>query len=1308
MDIGYDNVEPKALEQVLDQEFEELCHRLIRRECERRQLALGDVDIDGPRGRYKGDGGRDVRVCLRNLPRIAATHNDLIPDEIGEHYFSCKSGKNWEEDVLCDLRSQSRPMEILDAGGHYTILVNRIVQKEELEKGSPPRGPKAGTRKASVGGAGKGSRGGTRRKVPLRQRLGQLFQEEWPHRDASALDRIRIVGAHELCALLRTHRPSLPKRIREILGIDDAGELLSLAEWESQHRGERDLPLFCADSPRQAALGQLADFIARAIDDPALQALWIYGPPGVGKTRLVMEALRGHPDTYDIEARVLVARQQAVGMEAITTHRLFQRYNDLVLVVDECTAAGAVDLFSEFAARQGGGSGRLIMIGPMPHPGAQPRMRVQPLPLAPLEDNAGRALIAQELGLAIPQPDAVDVIWKLSEGYPWYAVLLAQAAHHEPDALSNGSTHWDAAQHALARRWDFGSNETAWGHEALNRARALLAVLLTEDVSWEALAVHQRDDLARAVGLESFAQLQGLADGCYERGLVRRSPHWELKYVTPDILAREILNRLLPERGPELRRYVPDWAAKLYRRLAYYQVPDAVARSLALAELRAAEQEGFSLDAVGQRALVLPFYARWAPGPTSRWLRRLVEAVPSQELMQRSDLRDTLSFALASLTRRRHGVVDAEAALFRLAQAEGESGPARRVWQNLFQLDLSATYLSVLERLALLERRLQEGSIEERLVALRGLTSAMAREPALYRYDDDEQEGPWPVASEADLTEGLKRAWRILVDLAVDADASVAQAARRLTVHKLRSAVRAGLAKEVLLHLGQTVDTWGPQEHEALRGVLDETAQYDGPWFDEAVQAVLQELRERLAPRSFSERLHHAVGQWRPWRGQAASLDTHDPWGAAQARLLAEEGLASPELFLSELDWLESEAAVRSVAFMRTVGSVDTARLLLPRLMDRACRYSIQPGLPAPAYARMLLPPYLGGMASAGCSDEVDELLQRWHGDPSMALASLLAIWHAGATARRVDWIVDDLYAGRLDSAPLDCLVTASWNRPLDEGSLLKLVSAVSALPGVHTQWVALELVLARLEPPPQWQQSAAHAPLRQALWPTLVLAVQRLAAASKLDPTMAYSWERGCRQLLTDGETERVLAAALTALRNPHRMGPDEHAWNIVEERLKVEPASTWPRLASLLEEPALRPSEIWAELGSRRIVKSLPVDVVLAWVGRDERRGRLAAELATAHELPLETLTRSLIIRFGPDSLVARVLASRAHSTLGAFIGGLSGFFRDQVEKARGWTADSDPRIAAWGRDVLASLRRKLDAHLELEAYERRRRGA
>ncbi|MFC2032821.1 hypothetical protein ACFLUS_05680 [Chloroflexota bacterium] len=190
------------------------------------------------------------------------------------------------------------------------------------------------------------------------------------------------------------------------------------------------------------------------------------------------------------------------GRRAIAEYEV-PTYNNVVLIVDECPAHQAQSLCASFQARAQGQNGTLILIGVQESIEEPEGFSGLLIRLSPLKEEASRTLVEHEIGIGVGQEsDLVQRVLSLSEGYPWFAVLLARALRTDRTVLPHGSVHWNAAELAIAGTLkDFNDDADRWKGEILTRAKSLLTVMLTQGIDWSHLDTETQNRLGQAVDL---------------------------------------------------------------------------------------------------------------------------------------------------------------------------------------------------------------------------------------------------------------------------------------------------------------------------------------------------------------------------------------------------------------------------------------------------------------------------------------------------------------------------------------------------------------------------------------------------------------------------------------------------------------------------------------------------------------------------------------------------------------------------------------------------------------------------------------
>jgi hypothetical protein len=116
---------------------------------------------------------------------------------------------------------------------------------------------------------------------------------------------------------------------------------------------------FVSDDQRDAALEAIGSHLAT--DDPSDTSIHIFGDTGVGKSRVVYEAL----NQDGRRERTVVAPSYEALNQALLTHIAETENSDLVLVVDDCTRAGQEPLaVSQLCKRTSATSNGRESVGP--------------------------------------------------------------------------------------------------------------------------------------------------------------------------------------------------------------------------------------------------------------------------------------------------------------------------------------------------------------------------------------------------------------------------------------------------------------------------------------------------------------------------------------------------------------------------------------------------------------------------------------------------------------------------------------------------------------------------------------------------------------------------------------------------------------------------------------------------------------------------------------------------------------------------------------------------------------------------------
>ncbi len=1259
---GWDDLEPSMLSELGTDEFEHLCADLIHAEAVDR---FDPFDFEAPSGGGVKDGGRDILLTVHgdadpDRRSYARRHSlrPLIEDSRGATAYSCKTGQNWFKLIVGEIdrerKEPFRPVEVLMEGGHFKLLIDQVGRLDRKRT----RNKKEATSKEHIA-------------LALLEQMKKIDPTA-----ADPSDRIEIVDADRICRFLRGRQPENLDRWLERLGLQT--QLLDLNQWKAWHNEDRSLPSYVPDGLREDLRTSIVEFLALDSPNPAERIAWVVGAPGSGKTRLLLETLGASP----VAALRVRYSPDAEEVARLLGSHLLSRHRASVIVVDDCPS-GLVDRLSTLFivhAEKYPHAQMVVITAVAPEHATKPPVRgiERRWELQSLDETAMRTLVSAQLGEPEDSTRVSDIV-RLCEGYPWYAALLAREAI---DSDTHPRTAQAAAQLGLASGAEVAQRENI----RLLRARALLAATLTKKVDWDRLDDQQAERFCRGVGLSSLDEAKQLAQGCVERGILRRR-EWAYKYVTPLVLEREILSWLLGPGGddPGGRRLLEnahELAGELFETILKLELPADLVREIAellLEALRRAPMRWSQVVEVGLSGAALMFVARYLPGPAASEVRRRIEACDIEELRSQQDGRRHTVFALEELSSRKDSFEDAEAALFRLALAENESwaNNASGVWAGLFDVSMNVTHRSARQRFGLLQRRLEAPAPEGRMLALTGLRVAI--DQSRWRTVPKNLDGLWSGSTFEETFETRSSGWSLLAARFADDNDEVAGRAKKYAIELLRGAVRRGEGEVATAAIAAGLDCFDDMERAKLAEALDAVRRYDSGYVAPDAEQ-LKTLERMLAPKSFHDRLTHHVGVW-PDSDHQRVLTVDES--------IAVEGLSGDIPVTEELDWLVSEEAVRGLWFALAVGKVDTRGVLLDELLARA---------QSERGARFIAN-YLEGWCRSERRAEAMAVIESIAEDADRTDAFALSLINVGAdNDDQVRVLVEGLADERFGQFTLYEIGRRepTWVTGTSEQAQETLVATLVSHETVNYAAPALELILGLVKQDPERIES-----LREYLMTTL----NQLSQFETLTMTNHY-WQKAASLLVDEGEAARIAELAVSVIADGK--GGTDHAWKALRSASARDPSAAWLALSKTLEKADRRAGKLVIEFKFNRGENlPFPPEEVLEWVGDDEWRGRRAAELVRPQDDQLPPIFRGLVLRFGAHSSVANSVANAFHQTNG-LVASLAAHSERQLRRVEAWFDDPEPKVAQFARRLAAELEKSLSKHAAWEEIERREMGS
>lgn len=1211
-------VEASELQRLLPHEAVSLMRLFLFAEADRVQIPRHALTISGDIN--VPDGGVDASVALGS---IEVPTSALRP---GANAFQIKAGakfKPWRES---DLRAEVYPnaqlasaiRSCLESGGRYVLVATGATLTDAK-------------RQEAV--------------TSLKAILAE----------AGFADAAVDVWSSDQLAAEVSRFPGLVRTLRETEGepFEDHGS------WAG--RGEM-LRTLVPSRMQEEAIEELRRLL-RASES---QHLILSGEAGVGKTRLVLEALRED----DLRGRVVYV-DRPMDFCRSRMGRLLAADPQLhaILVLDDCEESVLADYLSTI--RGGGVRLRTISITQEPgHLASANTLRAKPLSTTEIAN-----VIRQHYD--VPN-DQIEAWAELCGGSPRVAhVVGANLREHPDDVLRTP---------AATRVW----HRYVEGTEETDKANAEVTLCVLKVLS-----------LFKRVGYEPPFEDEGKCIAEIVQGLYPRIGEGDFRRVVDRLRQRRVLQgeRTLYITPGLLHAWL--WGEWWRENGAGFIVADFMKRLRG--DLRQAFIRMWKWGRVSDTAAeVARRFLRGHGPPTEDLLReeegsdfflRLVSLEPEaglealeRTLGQWSDAdvaafgpgRRNVVFALERIVEWAHLFTRGATLLLRLAEHENEpwANNATGVFAGLFGMGtgkVAPTAAAPDTRFDVLKRALRSDSVEVREIGVKACAQALesrwfSRTMGADAPFDALRPPGWTPRNGKEWFDGYRRVWDALAGemqtweeahlrLAA-ADVILQSATGLLGMPSLAVACAESLAALVeggWLPKARTLEIveWSLESHAAS---MPETA-----------REILGRLVESLGRSTLEGRILRAVHVQR-WEEPEAKRDE-------RVDAVAKELLANQQAAEGALASLIRDGAPRAPLLGYLLGRHDERGELLHTLVALQRRFG--PGSLA----------VLGGYMRAvreRAPDAWEVELDGWAADAEAVLWIPEVTWRAGITDRAAVRIAEAIEAGYVDGTALT---------PFRYGGLEQVSS------GVFERWLDLLLRDGPRNLPEigvdlchsYYVRGRGGSPMPIEPVGRLLERTTEVSWSSTGARESVYAWVQVADAYLRahPDEAARIVSCVLRVVADgPQHLGPYEgYVRDLLAEAVKTRPADCWPAIGIYLEKGDIRTWRVLSFVAGgvfgegEGIWGLLDVESVLRWVEEDvDVRAALLAEHAQ-RTVKRETgaLTRALLERYGDREDVTLGLIARFSS--GGWFGKASEHYREQSAQVRLWLADEqEPNVRRW----------------------------
>ncbi len=1023
----------------------------------------------------------------------------------------------------------------------------------------------------------------------------------------------------------------------------------------------------------------------------------VTGEPGVGKTRLVLEALRDP----DLAAQVVYCAQAEEFRESQLLREILRPDSDFhaVLVLDECSSRDRAEIWDYLRPIRA----RISMITLSHEPDRSRDDAMIHVVVPSLPDEQVKAILTSYRGAA--DSSDVDRWVPLCEGSPRVAHVIGRNLQLNPEEiLAPPSTNnvWsrfvvgadDADSNRVAKRW------AVLRHASLFRRFGYRGPVAGEGQAVSAMAQAANHMITEAGFHEVVTELRErrILQGRTTLRIVPKALHvwlWLQWWNTygPGFRYSEFVQRLSGE--------LPRWFAEMF----VYAGSSKQARSAAESLLG----PGGALDADSIRMEAgARFYraiAEACPEAALTFLERTLESWSDERIASFSAGRRHVVWALEGIVV--WGPLFARGALLLLRLAEHENercvNNATGLFASLFSPApgrVSMTEAPPSDRLRVLRDTLLDGSrsVRARQICLQACRAAL-KTHGFTRMLGSEHQGLrpepelwWP-ATYGEYADAYRGVWRLLLEFWENSESDLRQEAANVLLDRgsgLLTRFGGLMAEEVVEGLQALADD--PLNQRSLISRILRILDRKEERLPSGVADRLRAIHDGLVGDSVQDRIRRYVGMNLQEDRFLAGLGYRDAEEKIRTTLreLAQACLDHPETLEEFLPWLVSRVPERPVQFGQAVAGLPGGLDWLPRVIEAQ-------DAAGPEGALGFLAGFLRAVREGGedlWEERLDELASRstqkgWVGELT---------WRSGALTEKAANRVCSL--AREGAFPVAEFGFWRWG-----GDLAQLPSAV------FLRWISLLLDTdvdgsdpLALDLTASFLHHEQGEGLRELPVPVVESILHRTFSLSEPpgDSMLDHSWAEVARVLLetvpdrglalltfclsrfSEGEQRPSRSSRGEILRGIFRRTPSE-AWGIVSPHLE----DVWS-IGSYEIMNWLRGDMVaFAEDVGQGYLGYVPREVLWDWIEAhvDERAQFIARYVPKTLEPDGGDLARELLTRYGDREDVQRELLANFGST--SWSGSAAEHFRRARLKAEEWRqGEGSPRVTKWIDQYLERL--------------------
>ena len=703
----------------------------------------------------------------------------------------------------------------------------------------------------------------------------------------------------------------------------------------------------------------------------------------------------------------------------------------------------------------------------------------------------------------------------------------------------------------------------------------------------------------------------------------------------------------------------------------------------------------------GTGTRLLSALANVAPRETLEFIESWLAPLDKEDLMELRTSRRGFIDALQHIAWEPLLFRRAAEALLKLALAENESysNNATGVFAGLFSNGigvLAPSKASPEQRFPTLKQVALSESKSVQAIAVKAISKALEVETSVLRAVRDSemlhktQEG-WMPDTYGEWWGVYRNVWKLSLECLGCYDTeNKALLLREMQSKAIHLISFIGDGSEVVAWLTDLVRAGYAERDNLTKGVIH-ALRYSHKLSGKARDA-LEELKSELIGTGFENELYRYVGI----EITEDEYDTErEAGGILEEKLndLAEHAIRNPDELQTVLPWLIDGNFRRAFAFGNAIGKHDVDFGLWGAILRTTINRCITTGKASP----QLCSGYLYAVYNRD-ADEWIELIEEASVEPCLSGIIPALICGSGMSDRAFEIIVCMFDGGLIDVDALYPLRFGTVLSNVDHRSVIDFLEKLVAKNTATAAELALDLA---------YSYSRDGRALPRETCRNIVMQDSLFTGDTPWSSFTDYCWRSMALTLIADNReyVGELVSFVVTTLRSNAQLEESYYS-EVLCETSRIDPNSTWEAVAPAVEAGDYSVISCfmgWFEHNQNKPIERIPVDIILSWVELDaELRAPIVArhilsDLYDKHEKPL--LAREILVRFGTNEKVSDALTANELSF--SWSGSEEDALKSKLEKMHSYKAiENESNVVCWIEYMIDLLERKIvEAHIREE---------